>query len=127
MNEQTRKIVNVDISDDKEPTLYIQRYIYPERTYQVIRKSWDEKTEDPFIPDPAYEEKYWHAHTFLLSEYDPDEEDLLEVFTLIYLDSENPPTDDPNEGNNAEPYLNIVYDPDAHVYRCEPTFIQYEW
>jgi hypothetical protein len=129
MDKPPYTVLNVDISDDKEPILYIQRYVYPHRTYQVIRKIWEEQTEGPFIPDPAYADKYWSVNLTLTTEFDPEEdEELLEVFALIYLDEENPPRDEDSDHqtNKAEPHLNITYDPENKLYRCEPTLTQYE-
>jgi len=112
-----------DISDDKEPILYIQRYIYPQRVYQVIRKKWDEDTEGKFEPNPDYKDKFWHVNFLLTQEYCSDDEDT-EIFALVYRDEENPPVDTDSQEENSdhvEPCLFIVYDAEDMSYLCEPT------
>ena len=119
-------IINEDISDDKEPVLYIQRYKYPNRVYQVIRKTYDEGSEGKFIPNPIYQTKYWSVHFTLLEEYhfDPDEPDVTEVFAIIYRDEDNPPIDDPEgEREIGDPCLLITYSHSNKIYLCEYTGI----
>jgi hypothetical protein len=116
-------IVNEDISDDSDPTLYIQRYIYPKRAYQVIRKEWDEQMHGAF--EPRVEEdhaRYWQVSTLLTQDYDPDSDEMTEVVALIQRDEEYPPVDDPEKINqNVDPCVLVVYDPEDERYKCEPT------
>jgi hypothetical protein len=113
-------VVNVDISDDIEPILYIHRYVYPKRVYQVIRKEWDEDTEGEFEPDPEYDTKSWSVSSVLLHEYDPEDEGK-DVFAIVYRDEENPPMNSPDEINQkqADPCFLVTYDPEDKRYKCE--------
>src|SRR5690348_5562005 len=61
-NAMQPQILNVDILDDKEPHVLVQKYIYPDRTFQVFRK--------PTSPDERFEvsrgveidpDMYWHV------------------------------------------------------------------
>jgi DNA polymerase III epsilon subunit-like protein len=117
-------IENVDISDDEDPILYIQRYKYPKRTYRVIRKEWDEEVEGEFIPDPDYSESYWSVDILLLAEYDSEDEST-EIFASIDRDEEHPPLDDPEEvkSQNNDACFHVVYDPEDQRYKCEVTGI----
>ena len=117
-------IENVDISDNEEPVLYIQRYKYPKRTYRVVRKAWDADTEGEFIPDPAYSESYWHINILLLEELDP-EDGFTEIFALVDRDEEHSPLDDPEDvkSQNSDPCFHVVYDPEDQRYKCEVTGI----
>ena len=121
-------VLNEDVSDDKEPFLYIQRYEYPKRIYQVIRKQWDEETEGEFEPNPEYETKYWQVSFLLLDDREPPDEtddyddSETEVFAVVYRDEENPPVDDPDEiEQNNDPCFLVVYDPKRKLYLCEST------
>jgi hypothetical protein len=121
------KIVNEDILDEKEPTIYVQRYYYPHRTYQVFRKPTS--NDEPFVISEDAEQMLWCISTFLINPepYNPDDYDgLPEIFAMIYLDEENPPVDDPEDCHGAEPYINLVYDPETQLYGCEATSIEYE-
>jgi hypothetical protein len=125
MNETSflYEVANVDISDDEEPILYIQRYMYPKRVYQVIRKEWDEDTEGEFEQKPEYDTKSWTVTSYLLHEYDPEDEATY-VFAVVYRDEENPPTNSPEErskGQGIDPCFNVIYDPDDECYKCEPS------
>jgi hypothetical protein len=113
-------VVNVDISDDSKPILYIQRYVYPKRVYQVIRKDWDEDTEGVFEPDPEYSTKSWSISSILSHEYDPEDEGT-DVFAVVYRDEENPPMNSPEEINQrqADPCFLVIYDPEKECYKCE--------
>jgi hypothetical protein len=127
VNKKSHFIVNVDYFDDDDPPLYIQRYVYPNRTYQVMRKAWDEEREGVFDPNPdlGEEEKYWNVSILLTSEFDPEDE-FTEVFALVYLNEENPPVDDPEECNDADPQLLITYDHEDSLYKCEAAFVGHE-
>ena len=115
-------VENVDITDDKEPYLYIQRYKYPKRTYRVVRKEWDEDVEGEFIPNPDYSESYWWIDFLLLAEYDPEDE-FTEIFASVDRDEEHPPSDECGgvKSQNSDACFHVVYDPDDKRYKCEVT------
>jgi len=114
-------VLNEAISDDGEIVLYIQRYAYPQRVYQVLRAEWDEETEGEFVPNPAYADKYWGGRALLLGTYDDDDQ-LAEVFALVLRDEENQPVDDSAEiASPTDPCFLVGYDPGDELYKCEPT------
>lgn len=146
------QILNVDILDDKEPHILVQKYIFPDRTFQVFRKptSPDERFEvSPGIKiDP---DLYWHVPFTLTmtpddlnytdddfddadagsdadaGDEDEDDDALHELFAVVCLDEENPPTYDPDESSDdGMEYLNIAYDPQAQLYCCEPALVAHE-
>ena len=96
------KIVNEGILDEKEPTIYVQRYIYPQRTYQIHRKPMSED-EEFILSDDAdnTEHRLWCISTLLTEPYEPDDE-FFEIVADIYLDEENPPVVNPEECSNAD-------------------------
>jgi len=120
------KIVNEGILDEKEPTIYVQRYIYPQRTYQVHRKPMSED-EEFILSDDAdnTEHRLWCISTLLTEPYEPDDE-FFEIVADIYLDEENPPVVNPEECSNADPYGHVVYDAEMHLYCWEATFVGYD-
>ncbi len=123
------KIVNEDILDEKEPVIYVQRYFYPHRTYQVFRKPTS--TAETFIISEEAESRQWCLSPFLTDPepYNPDDYDgLPEIFAMIYLDEENPPVDDPEEchNRNTEQYFNVVYEPEEQLYSCEAVLIEFD-
>lgn len=120
------KIVNEDILDEKELTIYVQRFICPQRTYQVHRKPTSED-EEFIVSEEAdnTDERLWCVSTELTAAYDPDLEDegLFEIFADIYLDEKNPPVDSLEDCKmNAGPYAHIVYDTTMQLYRWEPLY-----
>ena len=124
MNKIHYTVVNEDISDDKELFLYIQRYKYPSRVYQVIRKAYDEQSEGEFIPNPIYDTKYWPVCNMLLEEYHFDPDIPAEVFAVIYRDEEHLPGDNPEVKSKAgDPCVLITYDHIDKNYLCENTGI----
>jgi len=122
------RILNVDILDDKEPTVYVQKHIYSDRTFQVFRKSTgpDERFElSPGIKiDP---DLFWDVSIILFDTADEfEEDDLREIFAVVYSDEDNPPRYDPEAHNQAEPYLSIAYDPNVQRYCCEPATMDFD-
>ncbi len=88
------EVINVDILDDEEPHVLVQQYVFPDQTFQVFRKptSPDEKfTLSPGeVIDP---DLYWIvARTLFMTGEELD--GISELFALVYLDEENPPTYD---------------------------------
>lgn len=120
------RIVNVDILDDSEPLIFVQRYEFPDRAFQIFRKP--ESPDEPFHLSAAVtidRELLWGVSPILFdTPSDNDQasgDEMPEVFALIYLDEENPPSHDPNQihENGADPCVAIVYDAKADTYRCE--------
>lgn len=122
------QILNVDILDDKEPHVFVQKYIYPDRTFQVFRKPTS--PDDEFVLSPGTEidpDLYWHvSFTLFDTAADLEDDDILELFAVVYLDEENPPTYDLDEHGQAQEYLNISFDPDDQLYHCEATLLAHE-
>ena len=121
------RIVNEDILDEKEPIIYVQRYFTPHMVYQVFRKPVSK--DEVFIVSEGAEQRLWCVSSVFIDPepYNPDEyDDLPEIFALIYLDEENPPVDFPDECEETDPCVSIVYDLETHLYRCEATFVAYE-
>jgi hypothetical protein len=118
----TVRIINQDILDDDESPLLVQRYIYPSRIYQVIRK--------PTSPNEQFEvsegieidpDLFWAVNRILS---DDSDEEFPEVFAQIFLDEENPPTYDPDDLPDAEPYAYIEYE--AGLFHGRLTYQGYE-
>lgn len=121
------QILNVDILDDKEPHILVQKYIYPDRTFQVFRKSTS--PDEQFAVSPGIEidsDLIWPVSILLLESADDLDEDLDEFFATVYLDEDNPPTYDANDLPQAEEYLNISYDSETQLYHCESPYTGYE-
>lgn len=117
----TIRVVNIDILDDVQPKVLVQRYFTPKRSYQVFRIPT--QPEEYFLltdgvkVDPNL---YW-AYSAALGETPDPEENLLPVFAVIYLDEENPPSYNVDDLPEVEAYANITYDADAGLYRAEAT------
>jgi hypothetical protein len=142
--QQPPRIVNVGILDDKEPLIFVQVYIYPDRNFQVFRK--------PTSPDEVFtlsqgievdRDLYWNISTALFdTAADLAEDDLPELFALVYFDEENPPfypdmPPDPPEDHvdsedpivetpMAQEQMCVAYDPEAKCYECSNTFEDYD-
>ncbi len=105
------KIVNEAILNENEQTIFVQRFIYPQSTYLVFRKPYT--SDEQFALSDDAENIVRDVSTWL-TEYDPDD-DLLEVFALVYLDEEYPP--------KAEEYPDaaflVEYDPETRLYSYE--------
>ncbi len=121
------QILNVDILNDKEPNVFVQKYVYPDRTFLVFRK--------PTSPDEEFElssgveidlDLYWYVTITLFETADDLDDDLLEIFAVMYLDEENAPTYDPDEHSQAQEYLNIIFDPGDQRFHCEATMLAHE-
>lgn len=122
------QILNVDILDDKEPFVFVQKYVYPDQTFQVFRKSTRPDEEFEISPDIEIDSNlYWHViFTLFDTAEDLEGDDLLEIFAVVYLDEENPPTYDPDEPGQGQEYLNITFDPVDQLYHCEATMSAHE-
>jgi hypothetical protein len=48
------------------------------------------------------------------------DDDLREIFAVVYADEDNPPKYDPEAHNEVDPHLSIAYDPATEHYCCEP-------
>jgi hypothetical protein len=89
--------------------------------YQVIRKEWDENAEGVFEPDPEYDMKSWVVTSYLLHEYDPEDEDT-HVFAVVFRDEDNPPMSSSKElsqRQSIDPCFNVIFDPEDEYYKCE--------
>lgn len=122
------QILSVDILDDKEPNVLVQKYVYPDRTFQVFRKPTS--ADEEFVLSPGIEidpDLYWRVSMFLFdSANDLAEDGILELFAVVYLDDENPPTHDTEAQSEGQELLNIAFDPDDGLYHCEPTLLAHE-
>lgn len=121
------QILNVDILDDKEPHILVQKYIYPDRTFQVFRKPTS--SNEQFEVSPGIEidrDLYWPISILLFETADELDEDMYEFFATVYLDEDNLPGYDPEHLPSAQEYLNISYDPESQLYCCEPPLAGYE-
>ena len=118
----TIRIINQDILTDKEPPLLVQRYFYPSRVYQVIRK--------PTSPDEQFEVSegieidpnlFWVVNGIL---FDESDEEFPKVFAQIFLDEESPPIYDPDDLPDVDPYAYIEYE--AGLYHGRSTYQGYD-
>lgn len=118
------QILSVDILDDTEPLVLVQKYIYPDMTFQVFRK--------PTSPDEVFElspgveidpDLFWSVGRILFETADELDDDMNELFALVYLDEENPPTYDVDKAPDVDPHVCIAYDANKEQYYCEPTLI----
>jgi hypothetical protein len=127
-------IVNVDVLDDREPTVLVQKDIYPDRTFQVFRKPTDEDEEFTVSPGVIVDRAlFWGIGRPLFDTpddlallKDDDEDDLLEVFALVYLDEDSPPVHKGEEPPDSNEQVAVMFDPEAGTYVCENCFEDYE-
>jgi len=120
---QAINVVNEDILDEQEPIIYVQRYHYPARVYQVQRKATGE--DAPFTLPEGAKRSIWGVINYFSEEPDPEDE-MPTVFAVIYLDEENPPATRESDLAVAEPYCNIVFDSEIQQYRAEACYKGYE-
>lgn len=79
------KVVNEAILDENEQTIFVQRYIYPQRTYLIFRKPYT--SDEQFIISDDAEHIERGVSTWMTEPND----DFPEVFGMGYLDEEYPP------------------------------------
>lgn len=121
------QILNVDILDDKQPHVLVQKYVYPDRTFQVFRKPTN--SDEQFAVSPGIEidrDIFWGVPIYFATGDEDDDDDLSEVFAAVYLDEENPPAYDREQLTQSDPYVNVVYDRDEGCFRGESTLIGYD-
>jgi hypothetical protein len=115
------QIVNVDLLNDDEPHILVQRYDTGRRVFQVFRKP--ASPEEHFAVSPGIvvdDDLYWSFSSFLNDPPEGDEH-LPEVFASIYLDEENPPSHDLDEvlQTAGEEWSNIVRDAESGEFSAE--------
>lgn len=125
------RIVIVDVLDDKDPPILVQRFFFDDRALLVFRKPTgldEEQTDWELAQRMTVDERvYWAMdRTFLDTAEDLAGTDVLEQFALLYRDEDVQPSYDPNYRNDASPYASIVYSPAEGLYRCEPCFVGYD-
>lgn len=123
------QIVNVDILDDKEPVILVQKYVYPDRTFQVFRKPTVEWEEEEFVVSPGVtidRDLYWGI-TFTLFETTTElGEDFWEIYALVYRDEENPPFRKGEKMPGAQECVAVIYDPETGTYGYEACLPAYD-
>lgn len=121
------QILNVDILDDKQPFVFVQKYIYPDRTFQVFRKSTSPDEEFELSPGVEIDpDLFWGVGVILFNTPDELDDDMDELFALVYLDEENPPLYDPELQNQVDPHVMVAYSAGERRYYCEPTIVDYD-
>jgi hypothetical protein len=121
------QILNVDILDDKKPVVLVQRYIYPDISFQVFRKPT--RPDEVFSVSPGViidRDLFWRVSVTLSQTADELDDDMLEIFALVYFDEDNPPVYDSAVPSEANEQLAITYDPLTARYMCEECYVSYE-
>lgn len=107
------KFVNEAILDENEQTIFVQRYIYPPRTYLVFRKPYT--SDEQFVISNDAEHIERDVSTWMT---EPDE-DFPEIFAMVYLDEEYPPKAE----EYPDTYFYVEYDEETQHYCCQPALI----
>jgi hypothetical protein len=114
-------IVNVDLLDDDEPHILVQRYDTGKRVFQVFRKPTSPDEQFAVSPGISIDaDLYWSFSSFLNDPPEADE-DVPEIFASVYLDEENPPSHDLDEvlTSAGEEWANIVLNAGTDNFAAE--------
>jgi len=111
------KVINEAILIENTQRVFVQRYFYPKRTYLVFRKPY--ASDETFVISDDSENIHRDVSTWL-TEYDPDD-DIPEVFAIVYLDEEYPPKAE----EYPDSYFLVEYDEEKQHYCCQPLFNPY--
>lgn len=112
------RVLNVDVLDDREPYLLVQRHFHTNYVYQVIRKP--SYSDEVLAVSPGVEidrSLFWGTSIVMEDE---------DVLAIIYYDDTHPPVRDPEQIPDTDPIAMIVLDDEDGLYHCEPTLVGYE-
>ena len=107
------KVINEAILDENEQTIFVQRYICPQRTYLVFRKPYI--SDEQFVISDDAEHIERDVSTWMT---EPDD-DFPEIFAMVYLDEEYPPKAE----EYPDTYFYVEYDEETQHYCCQPALI----
>ncbi|MBV9279915.1 MAG: hypothetical protein JOZ41_07525 [Chloroflexi bacterium] len=117
------RVENVDILDDRDPVILIQRYVLPSRTYQVIRKPTS--PTERFSLSPGVEvdpDAMWGVHILLETPTKP-ESGVSEVFATIDVEENNPPVTEADDLEDSDVHGLIVRDAETGKFRAEAVYV----
>lgn len=104
------RVENIDLLNEYDPPVLVQRYYLSDHAYQVFRKPTEPDDEEFMLltHDVEGTDEPWSVSSWLT---DPDPEEL-EIFAHVYWDRGGLPG---NEGEEDD-YLFIEYDPEDRLY-----------